>query len=235
MRSNLPLLEGIARTLEPLLAELVFVGGATTELFFTAPAASEVRVTRDADVICEVTGRLEYHRLGERLRELGFREDIAPDAPLCRWRSDAGVLDVMPTDEEILGFTNPWYDRAMETAEWTELADDVRIRLVSPPIFVATKLAAFEGRGKGDLMASHDIEDILAVAAYREELLDEVRAEPDNVRRWIQERVATHLVKHPDAEYAVAGCLPGARTVPDLVPNVLARLRRLAEAGPAPE
>ena len=228
MRSNLPLLEGIARELEPLLAELVFVGGATTELFFTAPAASEVRVTRDADVICEVTGRLEYHRLGERLRELGFREDIAPDAPLCRWRSDAGVLDVMPTDEEILGFSNPWYDRAMETAEWTQLAGEVRIRLVSPPMFVATKLAAFEGRGEGDLMASHDIEDILAVVAYREELLAEVRAEPDDVRRWIQERIRTHLVEHPDAEYAVAGGLPGARVVPDLVPTVFEQLRKLA-------
>jgi hypothetical protein len=53
MRSNLPLLTGVARRLEPLLSELVFVGGATTELFFTSPAASEVRMTRDADVICD--------------------------------------------------------------------------------------------------------------------------------------------------------------------------------------
>ncbi len=88
MRSNRPLLTRVARQLEPLLPELVFVGGATTELFFTSPAAPEVRMTRDADVICEVAGRVEYHRLGERLRALGFREDASPGAPLCRWTSE---------------------------------------------------------------------------------------------------------------------------------------------------
>ena len=48
MRSNLPLLDGIARQLGPLLPDLVFVGGATTELFFTSSVASHVRVTRDS-------------------------------------------------------------------------------------------------------------------------------------------------------------------------------------------
>jgi hypothetical protein len=51
MRSNVPLLTGVARRLEPPLSELVFVGGATTGLFFTSPAPSEVRMTRDADVM----------------------------------------------------------------------------------------------------------------------------------------------------------------------------------------
>jgi predicted RNA-binding protein with PUA domain len=59
MRSNLPLLERIARKIEPLLHEVVFVGGATTELFFTSPAAVRVRMTQDADVICDVLGRVE--------------------------------------------------------------------------------------------------------------------------------------------------------------------------------
>lgn len=51
MRSNLPLLQSIAEQLGPLLPELVFVGGITTELFFTSPAASDIRATKDADVI----------------------------------------------------------------------------------------------------------------------------------------------------------------------------------------
>lgn len=107
MRSNRPLLGGMARHLRPLLDELVFVGGATVELFLTSPVAAHVRITRDADVICEITGRVKYHQLGKRLRGLGFSEDTSPGAPLCRWRSAAGILDVMPTDETILGFGNP--------------------------------------------------------------------------------------------------------------------------------
>lgn len=232
MSTNLPLLKEMARGLDPLLPGLVFLGGATTELFFTTPAASEVRATMDTDVICEVTGRVKYFRLGARLRDLGFKEDTTPGAPLCRWRSDLGILDVMPTDEAILGFSNRWYHRAVETSVWTEIGEALRIRLVSPPMFLATKLAAFEGRGRGDLMRSHDIEDILAVVAYREELPREVGNEPESVRSWIQRRVTSYLVAHPDAEYAVAGSLPGAGTVPDLIPRVLERLRVLSGDAP---
>ena len=231
MRSNRPLLTRVARQLEPLLPELVFVGGATTELFFTSPAASEVRMTRDADVICEVAGRVEYHRLGERLRALGFREDASPGAPLCRWTSEGEVLDVMPVDEDILGFSNPWYERALATATWVNLSEDLQIRVVSPPMFMATKLAAFEGRGQGGLLGSHDIEDILVVIAYRDQLFPEVGAEPAESRAWIQERIRRHLIDHPDSEYAVTGSLPGAQVVPGLVPRVLARVQTLAGVG----
>ena len=231
MRSNLPLLTRVARRLDPLLSELVFVGGATTELFFTSPAASEVRMTRDADVICEVAGRVEYHRLGERLRTLGFQEDTSPEAPLCRWTSEGGILDVMPVDEDILGFSNPWYERALSTANWVNLSPDLRIRVVSPPMFIATKLAAFEGRGEGDLLGSHDIEDIVVVIAYRDELVPETRAEPSESRAWIQERIGRHLIDHPDSEYAITGSLPGAQVVPGLVPRVLARVQALAGVG----
>ena len=228
MRSNLPMLTRVAHRLDPLLPELVFVGGATTELFFTSPAAAAVRMTRDADVICEVTGRVEYHRLGERLRTLGFQEDTSPEAPLCRWTSDGGILDVMPVDEDILGFSNPWYERALGTANWVDLRQGLRIRVVSPPMFIATKLAAFEGRGEGDLLGSHDIEDIVVVIAYRDELVLEVGAELAESRAWIQERIRRHLIDHPDSEYAITGSLPGAQVVPGLVPRVLARVQALA-------
>jgi len=228
MRSNLPLLEAISRQLGPLLPDLVFVGGITTELFFTNPAASDVRATRDADVICEVSGRVAYHRLATRLRELGFREDISPGAPLCRWKARIGLLDVMPTDPEILGFSNPWYPRAIATAHGVALSRDLRIRVVSAPMFVATKLAAYEGRGENDLLRSHDIEDILAVVAYREELVEEVRAEPDEARLWVEARIRQHLVEDPNAEYALVGGIPGAAQVPGLIPTVSERIALLA-------
>jgi hypothetical protein len=230
MRSNLLLLERIARQARPLLGELVFVGGATTELFFTSPAAARVRITRDADAICEVTGRIEYHHLGERLRDLGFREDLSPGAPVCRWRSESGILDVMPTDERILGFSNPWYLYGIRSAHPIRLARNLVIRVVSPPVFLATKLAAFAGRGGGDLVGSHDIEDIVSVVAFRPELVSETAAEGDSLRRWIADRVRELFVDHPDAEDSIAGNLPDARVVADLIPRTQARFRELARA-----
>lgn len=228
MRSNLPLLARIARQIEPLLDEVVFVGGATTELFFTSPVAARVRTTRDADVICEATGRVEYHRLGERLRSLGFSEDTSPGAPLCRWRSAAGLLDVMPTDEAILGFSNPWYEHGIRTARSVALASDLSIRLITPPVFLATKLAAYAGRGGGDLMGSHDIEDIVSVVAHRPEIVAETAAETAELRAWTGERIQEYLIRHPDAEDAVVGNLPDARLVADLIPETRARFAALA-------
>jgi hypothetical protein len=50
---------------------------------------------------------------GERLRALGFLEDTSEGAPLCRWVHSGTILDVMPLDEKILGFSNRWYRAAM--------------------------------------------------------------------------------------------------------------------------
>jgi len=46
--------------------------------------------------------------------------------------------------------------------------------MVLAPYFLATKLEAFDGRGKGDYLSSHDIEDIVAVLDGRPEILDEL-------------------------------------------------------------
>jgi hypothetical protein len=44
----------------------------------------------------------------------------------------------MPLDEEILGFSNTWYEPAMSTAEERELEADLKIRLVKPVYFCAS-------------------------------------------------------------------------------------------------
>ena len=51
---NLHLLEAAARLLQPLLDELVFVGGCATGLLITDPGAVGIRPTKDVDVITEV-------------------------------------------------------------------------------------------------------------------------------------------------------------------------------------
>jgi hypothetical protein len=82
--SNIELLKRVANRLGPLLGEVVFVGGCTTELFVTDDAAAEVRPTFDVDVIAEITSYADYATFSEPLRALGFREDTSRGAPLCR-------------------------------------------------------------------------------------------------------------------------------------------------------
>ena len=160
---NQALFEAVVRLLTPVLDELVFVGGCTTGLFLTDPAAGGVRPTKDVDAIVDVASYAGYASLADRLRALGLVEDTRPGAPLCRWRQGEMVVDVMPTDAQVLGFSNRWYPAALATAELRRVVDR-DVRLVTPVFFLATKLEAYRGRGGGDVSASHDLEDIVTVA-----------------------------------------------------------------------
>lgn len=172
---NLDILMLAVDQLGVLADELVFLGGCATGLLITDTAAPPIRVTKDVDAIVQVMSRADYYKLSEKLRARGFKEDVSEDAPICRWVTANVVLDVMPTDTQILGFGNIWYEAALLNASHIQLPSGKAIRMVSAPYFLITKLSAFDGRGGGDYQMSHDIEDIVAVLDGRPELLDEVK------------------------------------------------------------
>lgn len=172
---NIELLLLAVHQLGDLVDEMVFLGGCATGLLLTDGAAPPIRVTKDVDAIVQVTTKAEYYKLSERLRQQGFLEDTSEGAPLCRWITEEITLDVMPTEAKVLGFGNQWYVAAMKNAEIISLPGNVNIRMVSAPYFLITKLEAFSGRGNGDYLLSHDIEDIIAVMDGRPELVEEVR------------------------------------------------------------
>jgi hypothetical protein len=164
----------VARGFGALRQKVVFLGGAATSLLITDPALPHVRTTLDVDVIVEVLSRTDYNCLEESLRELGFTQSIGSDQPVCRWSFQGVVVDVMPTDTKILGFSNRWYSQAIHHSESVKLGEGLAIRVTSAPFFLATKIEAFLGRGKGDFLTSHDIEDMISVLNGRKELIGEV-------------------------------------------------------------
>src|SRR5665811_2121614 len=83
---NVRMLELATEHLGDLLAEVVFVGGATVELWITDQAASEFRPTDDIDVIVEITTLKEYHRFEGRVREAGFEND-QQSGVICRFKT----------------------------------------------------------------------------------------------------------------------------------------------------
>ena len=202
-------LEAAAGILGPLLDQVVFVGGATIHLWLTEDGVPPTRATDDVDVICEVATRSEYYRLGSRLRERGLHEAI--DEPVvCRWRSRDPqlVLDVMPTDPDILGFSNPWYDEAISTAETVTLDSGQKIRAARPAPLVATKLSAWKGRGNGDLLASLDVHDVLTLVNGRPELISEIRSAPDDLRSFVKDEMEA-LSEHPYFSYVIDSAVSG--------------------------
>ena len=226
-KHNLDLLTEAARLIKPLLGELVFVGGSTTALLITDKAAADVRPTYDVDAIAEISSYAAYADFSERLRRCGFTEDISEGAPICRWRQKKTILDVMPLDEEILGFSNRWYKPAMDSALVHELEPDLRVRVVTGVYFCATKLEAFAGRGKGDYQSSHDLEDLIGVVDGRAELVKEIHAGPEDVRTCIASEI-TKLLATPAFVDALPGYLLPDQASQARVSIMLERLKKIA-------
>lgn len=189
--------------LGPVVDEVVFVGGATVYLWITEAGAPPVRATEDVDVVCEVASRVEYYRLVERLRERGLQEATG-EPVLCRWRSDDPqlVLDVMPTDPTILGFSNLWYEEAIANADTITLDSGAKIRAAKPVVLIGTKFSAWKGRGEGDLLRSLDILDVLTLINGRRELAAEVEAAPPDLRAYVRDELV-ELQTERDFDYAV--------------------------------
>lgn len=224
---NLQMLELMAAKLGQLTERLVFVGGCTTGLFITDPLLPPVRVTRDVDVITEAASRHDYHLLEENLRQLGFTPDLSPAAPICRWRSGELLLDLMPTDPAILGFTNRWYGDALKQAINLTLPGGSTIRTLIAPHFLATKFEAFHGRGKSDYWASHDMEDIVCLIDGRAEIVAEVINCDSELRPYLQAEFAI-LNADPIFAEAIAGFLPGDPISQARAPRILHRIAAMA-------
>lgn len=225
---NLELLKVAAKLLRPVLDELVFVGGCATGLLVSDQAAGEVRPTFDVDAIAEITSYVEYTTFGERLHKLGFSEDASEGAPICRWQHGQIKLDLMPLDETILGFSNRWYKAAMDTANEFEIERDIRIRVVTAPYFCATKLEAFKGRGKGDYLASHDLEDLITVVDGRPELLEELRLVSEDVRSYIASAMG-QILKARQFIDALPGYLLPDSASQARISQLLAKLTQMSE------
>lgn len=97
------------------------------------------------------------------------------------------------------------YSAAIDTAETLHIAGH-DVRVVTPLLFIATKLEAFHGRGGNDVFASHDLEDIISVVDGRPEIVNDVAAADVDVRRCIRTEIRA-LLDDPNFIEALGGFL----------------------------
>ena len=203
---SIELLERAAQALEPVLSDVVFLGGASIELWITDLAAPAPRPTKDVDVVVEVASRSAFHAFEDRLRSLGFKED-QEDGVICRWRhGDDLILDAMPSDAAILGFENRWQGASIPHAVERILPGGVALRATPPPYLLATKIEAFNGRGGEDFLGSRDFGDMIALFDGREELPSEVQGSAPELRAYIASELE-RLSAHPRFREGVSGAL----------------------------
>jgi hypothetical protein len=223
---NVKRLTAVARQLEDLLQNMVFAGGAVTELLITDPAYPDVRPTIDIDVIVEVISLTDYYRLQQHLREKGFQESME-DGVICRWKFREVLVDFMPTDERILGFSNRWYADAFRNARNFSI-EDLTFKLIRAPYFLGTKLEAFHSRGKNDYMVSHDMEDFIAVLDGRLEIVEEILAADEKIKNYLADH-CTRLLENDEFLDTLPAHLPPDKASQQRVSIIEKRMKLIAE------
>jgi predicted nucleotidyltransferase len=188
-QTNITRIRAVSNALGELKNQVVFVGGATVSLYADRVAA-EVRATEDVDIVVEITSRWEYAALEEQLRKMGFQNDTSSKF-LGRYLLPGIIVDVMPTDETILGFSNAWYERGFKTAIDYTIDEQHQVKIFSPAYFIASKLEAFKNRGKNDGRTSTDFEDIVYVLENRRSIWDEMKNSEEPVYSYLRTQFAT--------------------------------------------
>ena len=220
---NIHILELAAHVLEPLLNELILVGGCAVGLLITDSTRPPIRPTVDVDLLTEVTPLSNYYDLCEKLKILGFREN--PDL-ICRWSKNELVIDIMPTDKAVLGFSNRWHKLASQMPENTILPSGLKIQHISAPLIIASKIESFHDRGNGDYF-HHDIEDTINLIDGREEIVIEIRNSPVELKQFIEGEIDDLI-----GDTKFIDCLPGLLNPEpneqQRVTNLIGRLRIIA-------
>lgn len=231
---NIESLAQVARRLEPLDERFAFLGGSVIPLLVDNPSLVSIRPTKDVDVIIEVVSRLDFSKIEEKLRSIGFKHDMSEGAPKCRWLVEDITVDVMPANEETSEWGSKWFSEALTTSQPVKIEDDTVIDVVTVPFFLATKLDAFSDRGKEDFYGSHDVEDIITVLDGRSNVVAEVANAPHSLSTYIGTRFA-ELVANSDFMESLSGHLLPDPASQARLPDLRETIKRIAGMGGSEE
>jgi len=217
----------IANGLKPLDEKFVFVGGSVVECYVTSSVAEQARPTDDIDVVSELAHYGEYATLQEKLLAAGFNPDHESKV-ICRYKYKGIIVDIMPDNAGIIGFTNRWYKEGIKNAVLYRIDESLEIRIFSSPFYVASKIQAYLQRGARDKRLSTDFEDIIYVVENRKELIEEVNSSHDPVKEFLV-AFFTNLLNEKNTEEAISAVI-GYSPLPGriaYVKNTLIKLSKL--------
>jgi len=188
----LPQLESlgkVAATLREVRGErFVFAGASILPLFLDAAFAGALRRTKDTDVVVPVLHYAEWSRLRDALVAVGFREraDVRMPRQILFWLGDIQV-DFIPARMSEFGMKDRWLSLGYDLAEADELENGETFLRLPVSAWLAAKIAAFEERGRRDILMSKDLEDIAMLLIGRRTLAADVNGASGEIRAHIVE------------------------------------------------
>ncbi|MGF1636253.1 MAG: nucleotidyl transferase AbiEii/AbiGii toxin family protein [Cyclobacteriaceae bacterium] len=175
----------VALALDSINEQVVYVGGAVVSLYIDDLAAVDVRPTKDLDLTVKIATLGELEELREALNTRGFIQTSKDDV-VCRFRYEDVLVDVMATVPIGWAPGNRWFEQGFNMA-FIFYLDNLAIRLLPLPYFLAAKFDAFFDRGIKDLWASHDYEDIVYLFNHTSDIAEQVLSSKERVKMYLNE------------------------------------------------
>jgi hypothetical protein len=188
---NITRIKAVFNALGELAPKTIFAGGAVVSLYADRPY-DDTRPTDDIDIVVELIDYHGYAAIEEKLRKLGFINDIESNV-ICRYKINGIVVDVMPVSAAVLGFTNKWYAPGFKLAIDFEIDKQHTVKIFPVTYFIASKLEAFKNRGKNDGRTSSDFEDIVFVLNNRNTIWKELLEADKAVKQYLKDEFTNLL------------------------------------------
>lgn len=226
MSDNINRLIVIAEGLGNICRDVVFVGGTVGELYVDDPAATDIRPTMDVDCVIELSTYGSLQELEELLRKREFVNDIESGV-ICRWKYKGETVDIMPDREDVLGFTNRWYQPGFQHRMLFKLPGGTEVYILPPLYYLATKIEAIRSRGGNDLRISHDFDDFIYVLNNRKGIKMSFDDEKDEALKEYISSWSCELLARPNCREEIECMLPhGDYDRVDYVIEILKHFRR---------
>lgn len=191
---NITRIKAVSNALAKLEIPVVFAGGATVSLYADIYFREEARPTNDVDVVVELVAYKNYAAVEEQLRSIGFVNDMQSKV-ICRYKYKGLIVDIMPTDEKVLGFSNKWYAPGFKRAVDFEIEKQHTVKIFPAAYFIASKLEAFKSRGKNDGRTSSDFEDIIFVLNNRNAVWTELKQADEILKEYLKDEFKKLLAR----------------------------------------
>jgi hypothetical protein len=218
--------ERVVAALGELADSCVLVGGCAPLYYARDERMTDLRPTTDVDLIVDVSSYAQFSLLEARLRRAGFHtpDPATGPHPIFRLALDGKLVDFMPV-QPVLGHpVNEWYPSAVAAS--IRIGGKLgRLRVVDPVHFVATKLVAFDSRGSGDYLLSHDMEDAVWCLRAVPGVIENLESGGAPVHGFVRNRLAT-LVREGRFRDALPGHFEPDSGSQALIPGFLRDLAR---------
>ncbi len=190
----------IANALGEMNDRVVYVGGAVVSLYIDDPSADDVRPTKDIDISMKILSLRELEQIRQELIKRGFSQSHE-DNVICRFRYGDIKVDVMATKQVGWAPGNEWFEEGFEHTI-TKQIDEISIKLLSLPYFLATKFSAFYDRGMSEPRVSNDFEDIVYILNHTSDVKDQILRADKRAKNYLK-KVFMHILENRILQEAI--------------------------------